>query len=217
MLLKDFLKIIEYDLQDKKLYHAFFSGGVLESTDENTGVVDLSLRNKIIDLIPPIALLGTAIGNQLIQGKLSVGHMFPICSEYKKYLPENIQSNSRANTSVRQFTGDSFVTRRDDLRADKVDGEQAVQMKVDYEVFIPGTAFYHEIIISHANEVQLSCLMRMINLFKQYPHVGGRGSAGDGKLLLNYDLSELPQDELYIEFIKEKKDAITALIKELSK
>jgi hypothetical protein len=80
----------------------------------------------------------------------------------------------------------SFITRRDDLREEREEDEQAVQMKVDYECFVPGTKFYHRFVLQLPDQLQLSCFGRILDLFEAMPYIGGRSSSGDGKVMLNY-------------------------------
>lgn len=211
--MKDFLDLVGFEIKNTKLYHSLFSGGVLESTEKTTGYIDLTLRKRIRDHIPPAALFGCAIGNQMIQGILTVEHMWPICDEYRPYLPKAYQSDPRAYQPIRTFTDQSFITRRDDLRAERQEEEQAVQMKVDYECFVPGTKFYHRFVLHLPDELQLSCFGRVLELFETIPYVGGRSSSGDGKIMLNYRIR--PDANSYLEFVKEKKDDIVKLLAEL--
>ena len=213
MMMKDFIDSVEYEIQNVKLHHVLFSGGILESTEETYGSIDLELRKKVRELMPPVALFGCAIGNQMIQGILTVEHMWPICLEYSAYLPEKYWSDRRAKRPIRTFTDQSFITRRDDLRAERAEDEQAVQMKVDYECFVPGTKFYHRFILQIPDELQKSCFGRIMDLFAMMPYIGGRGSGGDGKVMLSYD--NIPSADLYMEFLAEKKDEIRQLLQEL--
>ncbi len=211
--MKDFLDMVGYEITNAKLHHALFSGGVLESTEETTGVIDLEFRKKVRDIIPPASVFGCALGNQMIQGILIVEHMWPICEEYRPYLPAEYQDDPRASRPIRTFTDQSFITRRDDLRAEREEGEQAVQMKVDYECFVPGTKFYHRFVLQLPTELQLSCMGRVLDLFAEMPYVGGRSSSGDGKVALAY--KNKPDASKYLEFVREKKNEIVALLKEL--
>lgn len=211
--IKDFLDMLEYEITNTKLHHALFSGGVLESTSDTTGVIDLAFRKKVRELMPPVAIFGCALGNQMIQGNLIVEHMWPLCEEYKPYLPEEYQKDPRAGQPIRTFTDQSFITRRDDLREERAEDEQAVQMKVDYECFVPGTKFYHRFVLQLPDQLQLSCFGRVLDLFEAMPYVGGRSSSGDGKVMLNY--KNKPDASLYLEFVQEKKDEIVKLLKEL--
>ena len=213
LLIKDFLDLLEYEIKDSKLYHVLYSGGLLETSDKNTGVINLDLRKKIRKYLPPIALLGSSIGNQIIPGVLIVEHMFPICMEYKEYLPEKYRNLKQTQVSVRSFTDQSFFTRRDDLRAERKNDEQAIQMKVDYECFIPGTTFYHRLVLQVPTELQVSTLGRFIKLMQELPYLGGKSASGDGKVQFNYE--NVPSDKLYLKFIEENKKEIVEFLKEL--
>jgi len=218
MLMKDFFTNLDFNIEElnPKLYHVFFSGGALESTEASVGVIDLELRRKIRRFFPPLALLGGAVGNQMIQGKLKVGHAFPVCREYKEFLPDFLQEDPRANKFVRSFCDEAFNTRRDDLRADRDENEQAVQMKVDFECFIPGTKFYHWFITEYTNESEDATFGRMMELFRQSPYVGGMASVGSGEVLFDY-MPSFPSSEKYFAFISENKGTILELLDEVGK
>jgi len=216
MLIKDFFDILGIHIDDisTKLYHTFFTGGALTSTEDTYATIDLELRRKIRELIIPISLLGCAIGNQMIQGKLKVGHAFPVCKEYKMYLPDFLKKDARAEKPVRTFTDDIFMTRKDDLKADREEEDNPVQMKVDYECFIPGTKFYHWFILEHADDIEKSCFGRMINLFKLSPVIGGKGNTGYGEVIFDYK-PDTPKEDTYMEFMIKNKDKIKELLNEL--
>jgi hypothetical protein len=216
MLMKDFFTNLDYNVEElnPKLYHVFFSGGALESTEATVGVIDLELRRKIRKMFPPLALLGGAIGNQMIQGKLKVGHAFPVCREYSDFLPEFLRSDPRTNKFVRSFTDEAFNTRRDDLRADREEDEQAVQMKVDFECFIPGTKFFHWFVTEYTNELEDATFGRMMELFRQSPYVGGMASVGSGEVFFEYS-PNFPSSEKYFAFIDENKQGILELLQEV--
>ena len=211
LLMKDFLDMVEYELTNSKLYHVFYAGGLLETADATSGVINLELRKKLRDFIPPIALLGCSIGNQIIPGVLIVEHMFPLCQEYKMYLPEKYQP--LAIEPVRIFTDQSFITRRDDLREERVKDEQAIQMKVDYECFIPGTRFYHRFVLQVPTALQISCFGRLIELLYETPYIGGRSAQGDGKVKFEYE--NVPDSKEYINFVSENKKKIRDFLEEL--
>lgn len=213
-IMRDLLDMVGYEITNAKLHHVLFSGGVLESVEEDTsGVIDLAFRRKVRETLPPVALFGCAVGNQMIQGILTVEHMWPICKEYAPYLPTAFKRDKRAYQPVRIFTQESFITRRDDLRAERREDEQAVQMKVDYECFVPGTGFYHRWALLLPDAVQESCLGRVIELWNETPYIGGRSSSGDGKVALYY--RDVPSSALYLEFVRERREAIRALLAEL--
>ena len=218
LIMNDFLERLGYkmELSEKsyqKLYHTLFAGGVLtEATPSETGVIDLTLKKKIVDYILPLRLLGCSYSNQMIEGRLLVGHMLPICKELKEYV------GLESNISVYEFITRAYQTRRDELRVGKEEEEESVQMIVEYEVFAPGTEFYHEIILrttSEREELDLSTLHRMIELWKQQPFIGGKSSIGFGKLAINYEFPKRIDSKPYLEFIEKNRDKIIDALEEL--
>jgi len=218
LIMKDFLELLgfEVDKLPVKLYHTFFTGGVLESTEDNYATIDLKMRTEIRDLIIPLAVFGCAIGNQMIPGILKVGHAFPICKEYYIYLPEQYKQDERVNKNVKEFTDESFHTRKDDLKADREKDEQAQQMKVDYECFGIGTKFYHWFSLEWATELEKSCFGRVIELFRKSPFVGGKSSTGDGEVSFDYR-PQISDSKAYISFVESNKDLLIELIAKLGK
>src|SRR5581483_12226322 len=101
---------VGYAVQAPKLHHALYSGGVLESTDETTGVIDLERRRWVRDTFPPLALFGTVLGNQMVPGCLRVDHALPVCAETRAVLPPALQADPRAQHGVRTFTDVAFAT-----------------------------------------------------------------------------------------------------------
>jgi len=213
LIIADLLRALDYEIENTKLHHILFSGGVLESTMETYAVIDLEFRRTVRDTLIPISLLGCAMGNQMIPGILQVEHMWPVCKEYKHYLPEQYRDLEQAEKSVRVYTDESFITRRDDLRAERQEDEQAVQMKVDYECFIPGTKFFHRFVLRVPTDLELSCFGRMIELWAENPTIGGRSSAGDGKLRLEYN--DIPSSELYLSWVSKHTQDIRGLLEDL--
>ena len=223
MVFKDMLDQIGYEIDvskkgGQKLYHALFSGGILETVEESQGVIDIELKRKILNLIPPARLFGFSLGNQMIEGKLKVGHLLPICKELAEYLPDDI----RPKNSFYELIGHVFQTRKDELRVERGEDEQAVQMLVEYEVFIPGTPFYHEIMLEDPTELDVSCLARVIELWKEKPFIGGKSSIGMGELKINYDFDKKSKQfekwfnsSLYLRFLEEERDEICLLLKGL--
>ncbi|WP_456478145.1 RAMP superfamily CRISPR-associated protein [Geoglobus ahangari] len=211
----DFLRQVEYEIdvstkQGQKLYHALFTGGVLETVDaKDSGVIDVELKRKIIDLIPPARLFGFSFGNQTIESKLKVGNALPICRELADYLPDDVHPRA----SVYELLTTAYQTRKDDLRAEREKGEQAVQMLIEYEVFAPGTVFHHEFKLEDPDEIDVSCLARAIELWQAKPFIGGKSSIGLGELKISYDIDA--SSEKYLNFLRENKGEIVQLLQEL--
>lgn len=191
-----------------RMYHTLFAGGVLESVGSGKGHLDLQLREDVRTLVPPIALLGCGMFNQILSSKLQVGLATPVCRELNEYHPETHQSP----LSFYELLGDAFHTRKDDLHAVRSEDETAVQMMYTFETLSPGTRLCHAFTLLDANKVEESCLRRMVELWEQDPHVGGKSATGFGQVELTYDwLEDFPTSEPYLEFITEHKDEILGL------
>jgi len=214
LIMQDFFSLIDYPKnRNLKIHHIFFSGGVLEST-ESYGNIDLQLRTNIQNYIPPLSIFGSAIGNQMVSGKMKVGHAFPFCQEYKPNIPTDFYNDERLNKPVRIFTDESFHTRKDDLKAERQEDEQAIQMKIDYECFIPGTKFFHWFAFEYPNNIELSCFGRMMKLWAENPNIGGSSAVGDGLISFSYSPTFVSDNE-YLEFINRNQNVITEILEDL--
>ena len=212
LLMRDMCERIGYEVRSAKMHHALFTGGVLEGTDEAAGQIDLAFRTSARDNIPPLALLGSAVGNQMIQGCLRVDHAMPICREYAALLAHI--EDPRKDQSIRTFTDVSFATRRDDLRAERGADEQAQQMKIEFEAFISGTAFAHSFTLAWASPVEASCLGHGISLLADLPYIGGKSSSGYGRVAYNYPIA--PSPDTYRAYLAERGDHVAAVLDDLA-
>jgi len=224
LLARDFLDLAGYrmDLSQKsyqKLYHSLFAGGVLtEVEEEAAGTVDLNLKFRVIRYILPLRLFGCSYANQMVEGRLLVGHMLPICKELREY------TGVDSDISFHQLIAHSFQTRRDELRAPREaregeeEEEQAVQMLVEYECFAPGTKFLHEMALETTREeeaLDLSTLHRAVELWRAKPFIGGKGSVGFGKLKIEYEWPRPVDSTAYLRFVEENRGEIVKVLDEL--
>ena len=220
LLTADFLELAGYkmDLGQKsyqKLYHTLFAGGVLEAVEEESesAVVDLNLKFRVVKYILPLRLFGCSYANQMIEGRVLVGHMLPVCRELRDYIGVD------SDISFYQLIARAFQTRRDELRAARAeDEEQAVQALVEYECFAPGTKFYHEIRLETSREealLDLSTLYRAVELWKENPFIGGKSSVGFGKLKIEYEWPKPVDSKPYMEFVEKNKDEMVKVLDEL--
>ncbi|MEM3480657.1 MAG: RAMP superfamily CRISPR-associated protein [Candidatus Korarchaeum sp.] len=217
LVMRDFLELVGYQVRNPRLYHALFAGGVLEEVEEGeSGKVDLELRRRVRFLIPPISLFGTSIGNQVFQGKLIVGHALPVCEELQEYLPESL----REERSIYEFLDFEFATRKEEeafKESRKDPKEEKVQMIYRFEVFIPGTRFYHNFKLLETSDVEDSLFLRALDLWKASPYVGGRESAGFGEIRIDYRIPSSLEKKRgkYEDFVAERRNEIRMLLGEL--
>lgn len=217
LMMQEFLDQLDYTLDSMKVYHFLFTGGMLEATSKDSGVIDLKLKQKIRDNIPPISLLGSALGNQMIQGKLKVGLANLVCKETEEYISPDYDTSF----SAYNLRGSDFGTRLDDLKEsknkDKDKDAQSTQMLYEFETVVRGARFTHEYILEDANPVERACFYNGYKLLSERPFLGGKGSTGYGQM--KFDYPKLNNEELddtpYIEYLKDNQETITSLLDEL--
>ena len=215
LIMDDFLTQLDYELDSKKVYHFLFTGGILEALDpKDKGAINLTRKKEIRELIPPISLVGSALGNQMIQGKLKVGMGDIVCAETKHY----IEDYENYNFSAYNLKGSDFGTRLDDLKEGKTeDDEQAHQMKYEFETLIRGTKFTHEFILEDCNSIEKACFHRMMSLWEERPYLGGKSGTGYGKVRLDYQGIDDLTDISYLNYLHDRKEEISNLLDELVK
>lgn len=209
MLVEDFISRVGYEIKGATLYHMLYSGGILENVDGDGGKLNIELRKNIRALLPPIALLGSSYGNQAFSGKLIVGKMLPICKELNDFLP------CKSELSVFELCDETFSTRRDDLRDTRENDEQAVQMKYSYEIFCPGTEFYHHFALMDTTPIEKACFAHMLDLWAKRPYVAARSAVGNGEIRAKYECEYKAWE--YHTFVNRWKDDIVALLSSLDK
>lgn len=211
LIMDDFLTQLDYELDSKKVYHFLFTGGLLEALDsKDKGAINLTLKKEIRDNIPPISLLGSALGNQMIQGKLKVGMADIVCSETKHY-----HTDYNSDFSAYNLKAIDFGTRLDDLKEERNDDGQAHQMKYEFETLIRGTKFTHEFVLENCNPIERACFRRMFDLWNERPYLGGKSSTGYGKVKLDYPEIIKLSDKKYIDFLNDNAENITKFLDDL--
>ena len=212
LIMQDFLDLLEYDLDSKKIYHFLFDGGMLEAIDpKDKGAINLKLKDSIRKHIPPISLLGSALGNQMIQGKLKVGIADIVCSETSQYLASD---SLNTDFSAYGLQGSDFGTRLDSLKEVTGDDEAKTQMKYEFDTIIRGAKFTHEFSLEDALLHERACFIRMLNLWQSRPYIGGKSGSGYGKVSLSYDYNS--KDEVpYLDYLHDNKEEIINQLDEM--
>lgn len=206
LIAKDFFERIGIEKLSDKLYYTFFCGGSLEK-GSSQDYIEVGKKLELRETIPFISLFGSAIHNQIMQGKLQVGMAVPIAKETEK------MTKKESTKSIWELTDEIFYTRRDDLE-DKENDSQVQQMKYNIEVLISGTQLFHEFVLQDVNEVELSCFGHVIDLWKSDPILGGKAGTGHGKVELAY-MPEFPNSKIYLDFLNENKDKIKEYIEKM--
>ncbi len=208
LLAKHLLDFLDIEVGDK-LSYALYSGGTLERGKGKAKIKRRTIE-KVRENLPMISLLGTALGSQLISGKLNMGMLVPISRETEPF------TGVESERSIFEFLDETFYTRKDDIEGEKErdEDEQAQQMRYRVEILIPGTKFYHWMDLENSDEIEKSCLFKSFDLFSESPHIGGMKAKGHGKV--GYDYSpKLGDGEKYENFLKDNESSIRGFLKEL--
>lgn len=209
-LMEDMLERIDYGPMSPKLHHALYTGGILESTGDVSGALDLPARRTLAETLPPVALLGTAVLNDMVPGQLAVDFARPLCRETAPFLAMAGYDDPRLRTNVRAFRDFTFTTRRDDLR----DGDSH-QMIVTFEYFAAGTQFAHAFRLKHPTAILEACVGAMLELWAADPAIGGKAAGGFGQLHLDYP--DAPDPTLYYDYLESSGDVIKGVLDDLAR
>jgi len=213
--MKHYIDMLELpDGISTKLFYMLFSGGAITSGSRYEKIEE---KREMRKKCPPLALFGTAIGDQITEGKLKCGILKPICKELNDY------NNTKSDISIYDMLEDIFYTRRDDLKSQskikvknkeikvKKDGkedkkkENPVQMKYEIQAISTGSILEGRIIIENENEIEKACLFSTLNQLDKIPYIGGKSATGHGEIELNYSREGF---DIYNEYIKNNKNDI---------
>lgn len=180
----------------KRLWHAMHSGGILQAKSG----MDLADKIRVYDTIPMLRLFGWAWGNQMIESRLKVANMMPMCSEI----------DGGDSPPIRKCTHTTYHTRRADRRVEP-EGDGASQMIYNTEVFVAGTKFRHEFALEDPEDLDVSALAHIIALWREYPTIGGKSAIGMGSVDILYDTGGATPDA-YTEYLENNADAMRAVL-----
>ena len=211
LLAEDFLDRIstdddQFEVGDT-LSNAFWAGGSLERT-AGPGKLNRRMLQGIREHIPPLSLLGTAISDQMVEGRLNMGMLTPIATETESY------TGRESDHSVFEFVDETFYTRMDDRLGGRQEDEDTQQMKYTVQILTPGTRFDHWMALEGATAVERACLGHAMNLFDESPHVGGQKAVGHGRVSFEYD-DDLPDANPYVEFVEDNRTEIREFVEDL--
>lgn len=98
-----------------------FSGGSLNKDAGKS--IDLKRARKFKELLPIVGLFGGSIGDQIIEGKLQIGKIMPICAETWHLIPDaarDAAGGQYADLTIGHFLQVESYTRRDDKKQENM-------------------------------------------------------------------------------------------------
>lgn len=193
--MSNFLNIIDIKEIPKRTYHILFTGGIL---DQSTANIDIGKLDEITTKNPMLSLFGSAIGNMTIEGLINVGFAYPLCQE-----------RGTAKESFWSFLDTIFQTRLDSSKTEnsiKINDEKSLknpmQMKYEYEVFVPGTKFEHKFVLKSNDELHVSAFWHVMNLHKKHSSLGGMSAVGNGDIDLSGLVVPSHSEACYVDYLK---------------
>jgi hypothetical protein len=193
-------------------FHALYSGGALSEGGKEMKAVDGllgvggSLKTEglrtLRDTLPMISLLGCAMTNRIIPGRIDVGDLRPVCYEW----------SNGSSQPVRDLMTWTYLTRREDHEEHK-EGDNS-SMIANTECLRPGTVLEGGIDLSpHISEIESSCLGDALESWTQIGTIGAQNARGLGRISLT--IGGAASGELYREWLSENRQQILALLTQL--
>lgn len=192
-------------------FHLLFSGGSIGG--EQT--LDIDQARLYRKMLPALSIFGGGVGNQIMEGKLKVGSMYPLVAECQKILPEKYRDPSAP--SWKKWTYEKSYTRRDDSKQEnmrhyiadlpQLPGKQqalltgeaepkkkekdgpATQMRYTVELLAAGAVMYQRVYLQDLNDLELGAFVSALHEFQKAPHIGGKSGTGHGLCEIEYEWS----------------------------
>ena len=193
-------------------FHCLYAGGVLEERSKAMAAVDAelgkhgSLRTdglrRLRDMLPVLSLLGTAIGNRILPGRICVGDLRPVCREWG--------SGDVPVASLMQW---EFLTRRDDYEGKGIDADHA-GMIATTECIREGAELVGGIDIdTHISDTEKAALGMGLRLLAGRGKLGAENRRGLG--MADIAVDNVPDPQPYLDWLRENGDAVVEYLKEI--
>jgi len=218
-------------------FYTLFSGGALTGSSEG---VDLDEARRLRELIPLLSVFGAAIGGRILNGKLRVGKLIPICRETLHLLPERFYEAATARVSCYELLQQETYTRRDDeknerlrmliepearrmledpatrdLARQQAGMRSAQQMRYIVETIAAGTHFYWRIELEDVTDIEFAAFLTALLEFHRNPVIGGRGAVGHGRLRIRLEYPWKEISEVRVETREVDVPPITRYVQHL--
>lgn len=192
-------------------FHSLYAGGALEENSTQEKALSKKLGNngslraegiyELRDRIPPISVLGTALGNRVLSGRVNFCDFRPQCLEW-----------GNGNVSVGNLFEWTYLTRREDYENHK-DGDNS-SMIANTECLKSGTVLVGGIDISnHVTDIERACIGKGLSLIQESGYIGAESRRGFGKVEVK--ISNLPDPSIYDEYIEDNKEQILVYLEDI--
>lgn len=218
LLADHFLKSLGFEPSKTKppcnlwFFHTLYAGGALEENSaqakalgEKTGKSGAAKAGGLTefrDMIPCLSLLGCALGNRVISGRINCGDYRPECREW----------GNDTDISAGSLFEWIYLTRRED-HENHEKGDNS-SMIANCEVLKAGTVMHGGIDLSlHMTEIEISCLGMGLKLMQEKGYIGAENRRGTGQVRIA--IENMPDSAPYEAYLNEKKKAILTYLMEI--
>ena len=196
-------------------FHALYAGGVLEEGSKATDAIDKELgkngmsraegMRRLRDTLPALSLLGAAIGNKILEGRVNVSDLRPDCLEV-----------SGTGKPMAELFSWEFLTRRDDYEG-RGEDELHRGMIANTECLREGVVLRGGIDMSrHVQLLERGALDKGLDLLMLRGALGGENRRGLGKCAIT---CERPDDtnlsSSYEAYLADNKESILEFLLEV--
>lgn len=192
-------------------FHALYAGGALEENSKQAktlaqklggnGAVKAEGVHELRDIIPPLSVLGTALGNRVLSGRVNVCDFRPVCREW-----------GTGEIPVHELFEWTFLTRREDYENHEAGKNSA--MIANTETLKAGTTMIGGIDISdHATEIERSCIGKGLELMQAVGFLGAENRRGLGQAQIYLD--NAPDGSRYDEYLAENRLNILTYLEDI--
>lgn len=188
-------------------FYALYSGGALEENSSYSKVVkhlgdNGATRAEGIrafrNYLPALSLLGCALGNRVLPGRIQVGDLRPRCREW-----------GNGTRPVADLLTWEFLTRREDFE----DHQDNHSMIATTEVLCAGTELEGGIDMGMMTDLERSALGCGLRMLAMRGFLGAENRRGLGRVDLV--IENMPDDQPYVQWLAGNKTGIVAYLNEI--
>jgi len=192
-------------------FHVLYAGGALEENSKQAKALSKKLGSsgasrtegvhEFRNMIPPVSVLGTALGNRVLSGRVNVCDFRPQCVEW-----------ATGDIPVGNLFEWTYLTRRED-HENHEEGKNA-SMIANTECLKPGTILTGGIDISaHATDIERACVWRGLELLRDAGYIGAENRRGLGQVEI--EVENAPNSILYEEYLSDNRGKILTYLEEI--
>lgn len=192
-------------------FHSLYAGGALEEDSKaakalgqqlgGNGAVKAEGIYRFRDTLPALSLLGCALGNRILPGRVKFSDYRPECIEWG--------NGTLPSAQLMEWT---YLTRREDFEGHE-DGENK-SMIANCECLRIGSVLHGGIDTdSHISELERAALGYGLKLMQDKGIIGAESRRGFGKVAM--EIENAPDYEVYVNYLNDNIAGIMAYLEEL--